>query len=194
MRTRSFPTVSSIATLALLVACVLPSAAAVKVAAVPSVQSDAARTRLRLMIDDAKAEVTLAASTRSGLVQSASDAQAQLATSSAKAIAAQAASARLNAVAKDLRRQAYAISDMPGLSAEQNHKSVAAMEAADAAETDARVAQFAVATTAATTAHDRVTLDTLSMQLTVLDARIDACNRLLKLNGAALSDDKASQR
>ena len=194
MHNRLRSRVSSAATLALIIACALPSAAAVKVATAPAAASDTARTRLRLMIDDAKAELTLAATTRADLVQSVANAQNQLATSSAQAMTAQAASMRLNAAAKESRRQAYAISDLPGLSAEQNRKSVAAMEAADAAETDARVAQFGVAATAATVTHDRSALDALSTQLTLLDARIDACNRLLKLNGAALAERSSQMR
>ena len=194
MRNRSFPAVPSIATLVLIVACAHQSTAAVKVAAMPQVQSDAARMRLQLMTDDAKSELTLAATTRAGLVQSIVDGQAQLEVSNAQARSAQAASVRLNAAAKELRRQAYAISDLPGLSADQNHKSVAAMEAADAAESDARAAQFGVAVTAATAVRNRSTLDGMMSQLTLLDARIDACNRLLKLNGAALAETKATLR
>ena len=191
MRTGSFSFARSIALLALFAACTGPSAAAVK--ASPSVQSDAARTRLRQMIDDAKSERTRAANARGALVVSSADAQAQLAASTAQALAAQSVSLRLNATAKELRRQAYAISDLPGLSADQNRKSVAAMEAADAAETDARVAQFGVASTAAAAVHARGAVDALSAQLTALDARIDACDRSLKLNGAALADGEAAR-
>jgi len=192
MRNRSVSKLS-VATLSLIVACTLPAVAAVRVATVPSTASDAAHTRLRLMIDDAKTELALAATTRTDLVQSVAAAQAQLTASTAQAMMAQAASLRLNAAAKEARRQAYAISDLPGLSAEQNHKSVAAMEAADAAESDARVAQFGVSAIAATVTHDRGALDAFATQLTLLDARIDACNRLLKLNGAALADRSSAR-
>lgn len=93
---------------------------------------------------------------------------------------------RLNAPATDLRRQAYAISDLPGLSAEQNRRSVAAMEAADAAETQARTAQFSVATTSAAANRSRIHIDELTTHMAALDGRIAACNQLVALNSAAL--------
>jgi methionyl-tRNA formyltransferase len=168
-------------------ACTGTGYAADKVAAAP-LHEDAARTRLLIMTADAKTQLVQDASDRAADVALAATAQSQLETSAARAEAAQQTSVRLNASAIELRREAYAISNQPGLSAAQNHKSVAAMEAADAAENDARVAQFSVAVTAAAASHDRVAVESLTNQIAALDARMGACRNLLKLNGAALQD------
>jgi hypothetical protein len=177
----------AVTTFAIGIACTSTGYAADKVATAP-MREDAARTRLLAMTSDAKAQLVQDANARAAYVLLAAAAQTQLLASAERTEAAQATSVRLNANAIELRREAYIISNQPGLSAAQNHKSVSAMEAADAAENDARIAQFSVAITATTAAHDRAALDTLNNQIAALDVHMAACRNLLKLNGAALQD------
>jgi hypothetical protein len=173
-------------TAVLAVACTSPAYAVSKASFVASGYSDAARTRLVQSISDAKSELVADASARADQVHVLSAAQAALIDDIAQADKARDGYARLNAAAVELRREAYEISNMPGLSASQNHKSVASMEAADAAENAARTAQFFVSAKAAVVVYDRTALDHAATAIATLDQRIAACDQLVKLNGAAL--------
>lgn len=173
-------------TAAIAAACTGSVYAAPKGTFVASGYSDSARTRLLQTISDAKTELVADASARADQVRLLSAAQTALVNDIAQAEKAQDGYLRLSAQAVELRRQAYEISNMPGLSAAQNHKSVAAMEAADAAENLARAAQFDVSATAAAVMHDRTVIDRVTTAIATLDQRIAACTQLVKLNGAAL--------
>jgi hypothetical protein len=93
---------------------------------------------------------------------------------------------RLLAIASDLRRVAYALTDQPGLSAAQNQKMLAAMEAADAAESEARVAQTYDRLAVASVTVHRQAIAKLTGQIAALEQQMDACTAFIRSNGYAV--------
>jgi hypothetical protein len=93
---------------------------------------------------------------------------------------------RLLANASELRRIAYTLTDQPGLSAVQNQKMLAAMEAADAAESEARVAQTYERLAVASVVANRQAIAKLTGQIAVLQQRMDACTAFIRSKGYAV--------
>lgn len=100
-----------------------------------------------------------------------------------------AACARLDAAAVSLRRDAYEISGLPGLSAAQNHASVVAMEAADTAENAAGTGRLAASLAATAVIRSQAVVDRSIGLIANLAARTAALNQIIRINGGTLDVD-----
>ncbi len=116
-------------------------------------------------------------------VSDASVEQSSTARDKASALASSAAS---------LRRVAYDLTNQPGLSAVQNRKMVAAMEAADAAESAAGVAQTSANGAAVTADGSRRAVERLTAQIAGLQQRIAVCNAFIRSNDFAMRPGQQS--
>ena len=160
----------------LVTACSTAACAAVKSSSAPD---DSAHARFAL-VSSARAEIarteafTMSDSALLEKAQEALDASVE---------ASSAARARANALATTaagLRGVAYDLTNQPGLSAVQNRRMVAAMEAADAAENSAGAAQTTANLAAADVDANRETIGRLASQIDALQRRIDACTAVIR--------------
>jgi hypothetical protein len=87
---------------------------------------------------------------------------------------------RLLGNASELRRIAYTLTDQPGLSALENQKMLAAMEAADAAESEARVAQTYGRLAVAAVIANHQAVAKLTGRIAALQQRMDACTAIIR--------------
>ncbi len=106
-------------------------------------------------------------------------AQAALDASIALSSAARDKAGALKATATALRGIAYELTNRPGLSAAQNHKMVAAMEAADAAESAAGAAQTTANLAAGVVRQNNGFALRLTAAIESLDQRMEACNAFI---------------
>jgi hypothetical protein len=167
-------------TAALVAGCAASASAAAKTP-LPSFNYAPAQAQPTQTLGDAKSELAQDMSLKATDIVLLTAAQSALDASFTHAEIVRDTASALEETATKLRHNAYALTDLPGLSASQNHKSVAAMEAADAAENAAGFAQSDVTSAAAALAQDRDVRDRLSNQILVLTARVAVCTRTIQL-------------
>lgn len=143
---------------------------------------DTARTRLARVVatQTELAQESVFKESDSALLAAA---QVNLAESVSQSAAAHEKATRLLANASELRRSAYSLTDQPGLSAVQNQRMLAAMEAADAAESAARVAQTYERLAVASEIANRQAIAKLTGQIAALQERMDACTAFIRSKG-----------
>jgi hypothetical protein len=157
-----------------------PAGAAPRIA-YPPVRVVAAVSRPTQSIVSVKAELADDVSSEAIEIALLAAAQSALEESSAHSAFVRDSVAALNDKATALRREAYGISNQAGLSATQNHKAIAAMDAADDAEAAAGFAQSDETAAAAALMQARNTRDQLAINVMALSARVGACTRTIEL-------------
>ena len=160
----------------LVTACSNAACAAVRSSSAPA---QSARTRLAL-VTSARAEIAQAEIFTTSDASLLGLAQGALNDSVALAAAAIGKATALAATAAALRGRAYDLTNQPGLSAVQNRKMIAAMEAADAAESAAGAAQTAANLAAGSVDRNREAIVRLTSQIDALQRRMVACTAFIR--------------